>query len=167
VWSVCGLLYQAGRASALPLYVTFQGCRCSVTTEMDAGAVVVIAGGEWLHQAHASSSASRASSTGGERGPTPGTVQSLKRKRLSCPDIKELHPARMYARVRLLHEPERNRHYQKLFYCKQCDYCQPIQHAEQHLRSSHGMRLQRIAASPFLNAFQIQKEKGEVLSRTA
>jgi hypothetical protein len=30
-------------------------CRCSVTTEMDAGAAASIAGGEWLHQAHASS----------------------------------------------------------------------------------------------------------------
>jgi len=142
-------------------------CRCSVTTEMDAGAAASIAGGEWLHQAHASSSTSRASSTDGERGSTPGTVQSLKRKRLSCPNNKEVHPAWTYARVRLPHEPERNRHYQKLFYCKQCDYCQPIQNAEQHLRSSHGVRLQRIIASPILDALQRQKEKGESLSRTA
>jgi hypothetical protein len=69
--------------------------------------------------------------------------------------------------MRLPHEPERNRHYQKLFYCKQCDYCQPIQNAEQHLRSSHGVRLQRISASPILDALQRQKEKGESLSRTA
>lgn len=141
-------------------------CRCFVTTEMDAGAAASIAGGEWLHQAHASSSTSRASSTDGERGSTPGTVQSLKRKRLSCPNTKEVHPAWTYARARLPHEPERNRHYQKLFYCKQCDYCQPIQNAEQHLRSSHGVRLQRITASPILDALQRQKEKGESLSRT-
>jgi hypothetical protein len=110
---------------------------------------------------------SRASSTDGERGSTPGTVQSLKRKRLSCPNNKEVHPVWTYARVRLPHEPERNQHYQKLFYCKQYDYCQPIQNAEQHLRSSHGVRLQRITASPILDALQRQKEKGESLSRTA
>jgi hypothetical protein len=141
--------------------------RYSVTTEMDAGAAASIAGGEWLHQAHASSSISRDSSTDGERGSTPSTVQSLKRKRSSCPNTKEVHPAWTYARVRLPHEPERNRHYQKLFYCKQCDYCQPIQNAEQHLRSSYGVRLQRITASPILDALQRQKEKGESLSRTA
>lgn len=134
---------------------------------MDAGAAASIAGGEWLHQAHASSSTSRASSTDGERGSTPSTVQSSKRKRLSCPNTKEVHPAWTYARVRLPYEPERNRHYQKLFYCKQCDYCQPIQNAEQHLRSSHGVRLQRITASLILDALQRQKEKGESLSRTA
>lgn len=85
----------------------------------------------------------------------------------SCADTKEVHPAWIYARVRLPHEPERNRHYQKLFYCKQCDYCQPIQNAEQHLRSSHGVRLQRITASPILGALRRQKEKGELQSRTA
>jgi hypothetical protein len=91
-------------------------CRCSVTTEMDAGAAALIAGGEWLHQDHASSSALRASSTGGERGSTPSTAQFLKRKQLSCPNIKEVHPAWTYARVCLPHyQPERNRHYQKLF----------------------------------------------------
>jgi hypothetical protein len=84
-----------------------------------------------------------------------------------CLNTKEVHPAWTYARVRLPYEPERNRHYQKLFYCKQCDYCQPIQNAEQHLRSSHGVRLQQIAASPILDALQRQKEKGELLSRTA
>lgn len=69
--------------------------------------------------------------------------------------------------MRLPHEPERNRHYQKLFSYKQCDYCQSIQNAEQHSRSSHSARLQRITASPILDALQRQKEKGESLSRTA
>jgi hypothetical protein len=50
-------------------------CCCFVTTEMDAGAAASIADGKWLHQAHASSSTSRASSTDGERGSTPGTVR--------------------------------------------------------------------------------------------
>lgn len=142
--------------------------RCFVTTEMDAGgAPASIAAGEWPHQAHASSSASRASTTDGERGSTPGTIQSLKCKRSSCSNTKEVHPAWTYARTRLPHEPERNRHYQKLFYCNKCDYCQPIQNAEEHLRSSHGVRLQRITASPILDALQRQKEKGESLTRTA
>jgi hypothetical protein len=133
---------------------------------MNAGAATSIADGQWPHQAHASSSTSRASSTDGEGCWTPDTVRSLKRKRLAFPNTKEVHPAWTYARTRLPHEPERNRHYQKLFYCKQCDYCQPIQNAEQHLRSSHGVRLKRVTVSPIIDALQRQKEKGEWLSRT-
>ncbi|KAI6788131.1 hypothetical protein KC361_g9215 [Hortaea werneckii] len=117
---------------------------------MNSEAVTSIADSPWPHRAHASSSNSGASSTDGERCSTPGILRPSKRKRSLFPNTKEVHPAWTYARTRLPHEPERNRHYQKLFYCKQCDYCQPIQNAEQHLRSSHGR----------------QKEKGESLSRT-
>ena len=134
---------------------------------MDVEAAASIADVEWPHRARASSSTPQAPSTASESRSTPDTGRSLKRKRASCADTKEVHPAWTYARVRLPHEPERNRHYQKLFYCKQCDYCQPIQNAEQHLRSSHGVRLQRITASPILDALRRQKEKGELLSRTA
>lgn len=148
--------------------MTFSGprgsdCSCSATFGMDSEAVTSIANSPWPHRAHASSSNSGASSTDGERCSTPGTLRSSKRKRSSFPNTKEVHPAWTYACTRLPHEPERNRHYQKLFYCKQCDYCQPIQNAEQHLRSSHGVRLKRITVSPILEALQRQKEKGESL----
>ena len=78
---------------------------------------------------------------------------------------KEVPPAWTYAPIRLPHEPERNRHYQKLFYCNQCGYCQPIQNVEQYLRSCHGIRLRGLQRQPILDALQRQKEKGESLGR--
>ncbi|KAM0724076.1 hypothetical protein Q7P37_000256 [Cladosporium fusiforme] len=114
--------------------MTFQNCRCYVTTEIDAEAATSIADGEWPLQARASSSTPRTSSTDGERGSTPGTVRSLKRKRFIMPEHQGSPPS--------------------------------LDNAEQHLRSSHGVRLQRITASPIFDALQRQKEKGELLSRT-
>jgi hypothetical protein len=81
--------------------------------------------------------------------PTPDTIDSSEllpstiRKRARKGRAPRAVEAWKHARLHLPHEPERNEHNQKIYYCRYCPWTSVVSNAVRHLRSEHSINVHK------------------------